>query len=297
MRGHSRRYWRQTALAYLFILPAALILLVFHILPMFLSLGVSFLDWNLISRPEWVGLRNYMDALANPEFRHALWMTVYYVGTSVPLTLALALALAVAFQSRLRGTGLYRTAYFIPYVTAANAAAIVWFYIFYPQSGGLLNEALHAIHLPRLQWLEDPRWAMPAVVIYSLWKYVGYDAVIYLAGLQNIPREYYEAAAMDGATGWTAFRYITWPLVSPTTYFLLIISIISSFQVFSPVYIMTPDGGPLKSTTVVVYYLYQQAFNYFDFGYASALAYILFVVLFVLTLVQRRVVGKRVIYE
>lgn len=280
----------------MFLLPALVLLGLFEIGPVFYALYVSLLKWNIIGRASFVGPDNYRALLVDPEFWEAWKNTAYYVLLSVPTTMLLALALAWTLNRPLVGLGALRTAYFLPYVTAANAAAIVWFYVFHPSAGGLLNEAIHALGLRRQRWLLDPALAMPAVALTQVWHLAGYQAVLFLAGLQNISREYYEAAAIDGATGWRMFWYITWPLLSPTTYFVLVISLIGAFQVFSPIYIMT-RGGPLNSTMVLVYYLYRHSFEYFDFGYASAIAYVLFLFLFVLTLLQRQFLGSRVHYQ
>lgn len=295
-RRERARRLRATAVALVFLAPALVLLALFEIGPVFYSLYVSLLKWNIIGRPLWVGLDNYRTLLGDEGFRNAAFNTAYYVVLSVPTTMGLALVLAWGLNRHLVGLGALRTAYFLPYVTAANAAAIVWYYVFHPGAGGLLNEAIRALGLPRQRWLLDPMWAMPAVALTQVWHLVGYQAVLFLAGLQNISREYYEAAFIDGATGWKLFRTITWPLLSPTTYFVLIISLIGAFQVFSPVYVMT-RGGPVDSTVVLVYYLYRQSFEYFDFGYASAMAYVLFAFLFALTLMQRRIIGTRVHYQ
>jgi multiple sugar transport system permease protein len=273
------------------------VLVAFHFAPVIYAFYVSLLEWNYISpNPEFVGLANYAALLRDSDFVTSLVNTVYYVLGTVPTSMAVALFVAVLLNQKIRGLAWYRTVYFLPVVTAANAVAIVWFWIYHPDYSGLVNGLLDRLGLPIQSWLLDPRWAMPCIILMSIWKGLGYNVVIFLAGLQNISSEYYEAAQIDGAKGWSMFRYITWPLLSPTTFFVLIVSVIGSFQVFSQVYVMT-RGGPLKSTLVVVYYLYKIGFEDFKMGYASAMAYTLFVIIFVLTLLQRKYIGSRVHYQ
>jgi len=292
-----RKYLEESLTAYLYLLPATVILITFHFAPVFYAFYVSLLDWNYISpNPTFVGLGNYAALLKDADFLTSLLNTVYYVVGTVPTSMAVALFVAVLLNQKIRGLAWYRTAYFLPVITAANAVAIVWFWIYHPDYSGLLNGLLDKVGLPIQSWLLDPKWAMPCIIAMSIWKGLGYNVVIFLAGLQNISAEYYEAAQIDGARGWQIFRHITWPLLSPTTFFVLIISVIGSFQVFSQVYVMT-RGGPLKSTLVVVYYLYKIGFEDFRMGYASSMAYALFVVIFVLTLLQRKYIGSRVHYQ
>lgn len=290
---------RATAVAYLFLLPAATILFVFHIYPVLYAGWLSLYKWNMISpNREWLGLQNYVDLFRDPLFLKSLWNTVYYVVGSVPTGMILALAIAVLLNTKIRGLGIYRTIYFLPVVTAINAVAIIWMWIYAPDAYGLLNGVLGWFGISPKQWLLTPELVMPALIIMSVWKGLGYNVVIFLAGLQNIAPEYYEAAAIDGANAWKRFRHITLPLLSPTTFFILIISIIGSFQVFSQVYIMFPDGGgPLNSALVVVLYLFQNAFIYYQMGYAAAMAYVLFFIIFALTMLQRYALGGRIHYD
>ncbi|MGE5584970.1 MAG: carbohydrate ABC transporter permease [Bacillota bacterium] len=295
--ARRRRYLKETFTAYLYLLPATAVLVVFHFAPVFYAFYVSLLDWNYISpNPAFVGIANYAALLQDSDFVTSLLNTVYYVVGTVPTSMAAALLVAILLNQKIRGLAWYRTVYFLPVITAANAVAIIWFWIYHPDYSGLLNGFLDKLGLPIQSWLLDPRWAMPCIILMSIWKGLGYNVVIFLAGLQNISTEYYEAAQIDGARGWSIFRHITWPLLSPTTFFVLIISVIGSFQVFSQVYVMT-RGGPLKSTLVVVYYLYKIGFEDFKMGYASAMAYALFVIIFVLTLLQRKYIGSRVHYQ
>lgn len=290
---------RTTAIAYLYLLPAAAVLFVFHIYPVIYAGWLSLWKWNMISpNREWMGLQNYTDLFADPLFAKSLANTLYYVAGTVPTGMALALLIAVLLNSKIKGLGIYRTVYFLPVVTAINAVAIIWTWIYAPDDFGLLNAVLGLFGVSTQQWLLTPQLVMPALIIMSVWKGLGYNVVIFLAGLQNIAPEYYEAAAIDGANAWKRFWHITLPLLSPTSFFILIISVIGSFQVFSQVYIMFPDGsGPLNSALVVVYYLFQNAFLYYQMGFAAAIAYVLFFIIFALTMLQRYALGTRVHYD
>ncbi len=282
--------------AYLYLMPVVLILLVFHVFPIFYSLAVSFYEWDLIGQPEWVGAGNYSRLLDDPLFYKSLWNTIYYAAVSVPLSIIFSLIIAMLLNNPISCIGIYRTIYFIPVITSINAVAIVWNFIYHPDFG-LLNKILDIFSIDPRSWLQDPSWAMPAIIFMSVWKGLGHNVIIFLAGLQNIPRHLYEAARIDGASRWQQFRHITWPLLSPTTFFIFTISVIGSFQVFSQVYMMTPRGGPLKSTMVVVYYLYRKAFEQFEFGYALAAAFVLFVIIFACTLFNKLYLEKKVHYS
>lgn len=282
--------------AYLYLMPVLVILLAFHVLPIFYSLAVSFYEWDLIGQPEYIGTGNYSRLMDDPMFFKSLWNTIYYAAVSVPLSIFFSLLIAMLLNNPISAIGIYRTIYFIPVITSINAVAIVWNFIYHPDFG-LLNKILNVFSIDPRAWLQDPDWAMPAIIFMSVWKGLGHNVIIFLAGLQNIPRHLYEAARIDGANRWHQFRHITWPLLSPTTYFIFTISVIGSFQVFSQVYMMTPRGGPLKSTMVVVYYLYRKAFEQFEFGYALAAAFVLFMIIFACTLFNKLYLEKKVHYS
>jgi len=282
--------------AYLYLMPVVVILVAFHVLPIFYSLAVSFYEWDLIGQPEYVGTGNYSRLFDDPMFYKSLWNTIYYAAVSVPLSIIFSLAIAMLLNNPISAIGIYRTIYFVPVITSINAVAIVWNFIYHPDFG-LLNKILDIFSIDPRAWLQDPDWAMPAIIFMSVWKGLGHNVIIFLAGLQNIPKHLYEAARIDGANRWHQFRHITWPLLSPTTFFIFTISTIGSFQVFSQVYMMTPRGGPLKSTMVVVYYLYRKAFEQFEFGYALAAAFVLFMIIFTCTLFNKLYLEKKVHYS
>ena len=229
-------------------------------------------------------------------FWKSIWNTIYYAALSIPLTIFLSMGIAILLNNPIRGLGFYRTAYFIPVVTSINAVAIVWNFIYHPEIG-LLNKVIGWFGISPVAWLQDPNWAMPAIILMSVWKGLGNNIIIFLTGLQNIPKHLYEAARIDGANRWQQFVHITWPMLSPTTFFIFTMSVIGSFQVFSQVYMMTPRGGPLKSTMVVVYYLYRKAFDQFEFGYALAMAFVLFLIIFACTLFNKLYIEKKVHYS
>lgn len=281
----SRRSDVLTALA--FLSPSLLIFGVFVFFPLGYTFWLSFHKWNMIKplKP-FVGLNNYVDLLTGANFWQVLRNTVLYTAGTVSITITLALILAVVLNQPLRGRTIYRSAIFSPAVTANVAVAMLWLWIFDPQYG-LLNSALRFVHLPALKWLGDPNWALPALMLMGIWKLTGYDMVILLAGLQNIPTAIYEAARIDGAGRFASFRHITLPLLTPITFFLVVVSIISSFQVFDQIYVMT-QGGPINSTNVFVYYLYQNAFKFYEAGYASAIAVVFFAIILSFTVLQVR---------
>jgi multiple sugar transport system permease protein len=288
-----RREWS----AYVTLTPGFILFSIFTLFAVVFSLWLSFHKWNILE-PEkpYVALDNYRQLFHDPHFRTALINTVYYTFVSIPLGLALGLALALLLNQQIRARGMFRTMFYLPVITPLVVAAIIWKWV-YGADYGLLNFYLlkaHAISKPLL-WLADPNLAMPAVIVMSVWKGVGFVMIVYLAGLQAIPQELYEAAEVDGAGPWQRLRRITFPLLAPTTFFLLVISIIGSFQVFTQIYIMT-QGGPLERTTTIVYYIYQSAFKFFDMGYATAIAWALFVLVFAFTLAQLRYYTRKVEY-
>jgi len=282
--------------AYLFLLPAAAILFTFQYLPAFDVFRLSLTD-RLLLRPfsNFIGFDNYVRLWNDDRFWNSVWNTFYFVAGSVPAQIALALVLAMALASKIRGLGFFRTTFFLPVVTSMVAVSVVWEWLYHPRIG-LINEIVKLFGGDPIAWLSSSQWAMPAIILLVIWKGTGYYMVIYLAGLMDIPHQYYEAARIDGASGWSMFRRITWPLLAPTTYLILILQVINSFQVFSSVYVMT-GGGPLRSTEVVVYYLYQRAFESLEFGYASAISVVMFLFLILLTVIQRVFIGGRVSYD
>lgn len=288
--------------AYLFVLPSLLGFLLFVLLPVGIALGLSLFQWSLLSPAEFIGLDNYAYLFAqDPVFLRVLGNTLYFTATIVPLQLFLGLLIAVALNQALRGLSFYRLIYFMPVVTTIVAAALVFQWLFNKDFGLVsavvwrLNE-LTGLPVQPPDWLNDPRWARPAVVLLTLWKNVGFTMVIYLAGLQSIPRELYDAVEVDGANAWRRFRHITFPLVSPTTFFLLVIQMIGAFQLFDEAFVMT-RGGPAQATTTLVYYVYVNAFEYSRFGMASTVAWVLFAFIFAITFLQTRWQTRWVHYE
>ncbi|HEX2864650.1 MAG TPA: sugar ABC transporter permease [Deinococcales bacterium] len=282
------RFWGlwNEKIGYLFILPSFAHLTLFLLVPLAFSLYLSFHDWNgpSFQNAPYIGLDNYNFMLGDFRFWNALKNSAYYTVLAVPLGMIVSLGMAVVMNLKLRGSYFFRTLFFMPVISSWVAVSVVWITLLDPNAG-VLNYILSLVGLPGVNWLGDPRWAMIAIVIVATWKGAGFSMVIWLAGLQGVPRELYEAASIDGAGAWAQFRFITVPMLAPTTFFLLITGIIGSFQVFSPVYVMT-KGGPLGATDVVVFRIYQRAFTEFKMGYASAQAWVLFAIIFVLTLLQ-----------
>ncbi|HEY8598167.1 MAG TPA: sugar ABC transporter permease [Thermomicrobiales bacterium] len=281
--------------------PLIIFYAIFLLFPLGWSFYMSVHDWpgaTFVREPSFVGLENYRRAVFEDRLlRKAIGNTALYAALAIPFNLLLALALAVMINALPRLRGLYRTLYFLPVLVSEVTASILWRYVYQPRFG-LINGALirlsdaTGIALPLPRWLDDPGLAIPAIVGMTTWKTMGYTLVIVLAGLQGIPEVFYEAARIDGATGWRLFRHITLPLLRPTLAFLLMTQTIGALQVFGPMYVMT-KGGPVDSTRSVVYHLYDQAFANFRFGYASSLAVILFLVILVLALLQTRLLATR----
>ncbi|WP_376778646.1 carbohydrate ABC transporter permease [Phytoactinopolyspora halotolerans] len=272
-----------------FLLPSGVPLLLFTFVPMVSSAWVSLHEWNLISEMQWVGFANYAHLLTDPTTREVFGHTVLYIVGYFPLVYAGGLALAVVLNRRLAGRTFFRAAYFLPVVTSWVVVALVWQWLLNP-SNGLVNQILGFLNLPQPGWWTDPSWAMASVILASAWKDLGFVMVILLAGLQTIPQELYEAARIDGASAWQQFRRVTLPLLSPSTFFVVVISLINGFQVFDQVYVMT-GGGPAGSSQVVVGQIYELTFRYGRAGEASALSWLLFAVILAVTAVQIR--GQR----
>jgi multiple sugar transport system permease protein len=288
------RDMRKEWTAYLFLAPGLILFAIFTVFAVVYSFYLSFHEWNILEPAKpFVFLDNYARLFADRRFHRAVFNTVYYTALAVPLTMMAGLSIALLLNN-IRFKGIYRTLYYIPTITPLVVAAIIWKWV-YQGDYGLLNyflSSLGIIDRPIL-WLSDPNLAMPAVIIMSVWGGAGYHMVIYLAGLQAIPVEYYDAAKVDGASSWQQLRHVTVPLLTPTTFFLLITSIIGSFQVFTQIYIMT-NGGPLGRTSTIGFYLYEKAFRQFQMGYASAMAYALFAMIFIFTLIQLRYMRQEV---
>lgn len=266
------------------LLPSLAGMVVFLMAPVLSSLVLSFSQWDLIGEISWVGLDNYVAALADPAVLGALRNTLTFILGYLPSVVLIALGLALLLNRRIRGRVVFRAIYFVPVVTSWVAVSLIWKWLLNPQYG-LVNFALGAIGIKGPGWLFDPAWAMTGVILTSVWKDIGFVTVIYLAGLQDIPEPLHEAAALDGATPWQRFWSITFPMLAPTTFFVTTISLISSFQVFDQVWIMT-QGGPAGATSVMVELIYKNAFSYYKMGYASAISWVLFALIFAVTIAQ-----------
>lgn len=278
---------REIVLAYLFCLPALLLFFVFRFWPLLEAAQMSLHRFNLLTgKSTYVGFANFSRALADPAVFEALRATLLFVVAKVPLQLILALALALFVQRQTKGIALVRSAIFTPVVTAMVVAATLWTLMYHP-THGLINSFISSLGMPRIPFLTRPVFALPAVTLALLWKDVGLSMMFFLAGLQGIPETFYEAGSIDGTTRWTKFRYITLPLLRRTTMFVLITNTITTFQLFTPIYVMT-KGGPSESTRTIVYYIYQLAFIRNDMGYASAVSVILFLIILTISLIQMR---------
>lgn len=286
--GFRKRFMSRSneRIGYLFILPSFIHLLIFLVIPILFSLYLSFRDWNgpNLQNAPFIGLENYRFLMDDRAFWNAMKNTAYYTLLSVPLGMGASLLVATVMNQKLRGVNIFRTLFFMPVISSWVAVSIVWITLLDPQVG-IVNYVIGLVGIDPVNWLGDPRWAMPALVIIAIWKGLGFSMVIWLAGLQAIPKELQEAAAIDGAGPVRSFFQITVPLLAPTTFFLLITGVIGSFQVFAPMYVIT-QGGPLDSTNVVVYEIYNRAFREFRMGYASAQSWVLFAVIMAATLIQ-----------
>jgi multiple sugar transport system permease protein len=288
---------RESRAGWLFTAPALLLIGGFFFLPVLGGLLLSLTDFDLYAMGDasvarFVGLSNYRQILENPLFWKALGNTFFVVAVGGPLSVLASLAAALLVSGRrVRFPGLFRSIYFMPVVTTLVAVAIVWRYLYHPNYG-LVNWALGALHLPTVDWLGDPRWAMPAIILMSVWKNFGYNMLIFVAGLQSIPEELYEAASLDGAGSWARFVHITLPGLAPTFLFVGVTTMLGQFQLFSEPYVMT-QGGPLKATTTVVLLMYEEGFRWWRLGLAAALAFVLFVLMLIGTVVQMRLTRGR----
>ncbi|MEV6494852.1 sugar ABC transporter permease, partial [Actinoplanes sp. NPDC051633] len=278
--------WRERS-AYAFLAPGLILFSIFTVFALGFAFYLTFREWNILE-PEkpFIGLQNYRDMIGDEDFRRSVINTFYFTGASVPLGMAIGLGVALLLNQPLWGRSVLRTLFFLPVVTPFVVAAIVWKWL-YNGDFGPINYYLIKTHLitEPLLWLSDKNLAMPAVVLMSVWTSVGFSMVVYLAALQGVPAELYESARIDGAGAWARFRYVTLPMLAPSTLFLMVMGIIGSFQVFTQIYIMT-SGGPVNRTSTMVYYIYESAFKFYEMGYASTLAYALFLLLLVFTAIQ-----------
>lgn len=279
---------------YLLIAPLVIGFSIFFLIALGASLVLSFTRWDMLSSPVWIGIDNYRQVVRDPEFRTALWNTVAIAAPNVVLRLAFSLALAMALNSNIRFRSFYRIIFFMPVITMPVAIATIWKWLYDPAFGPI-NSVLDRLGMGRPEWLSNPETAIIAVVIVLLWSGVGYDMIIFLAGLQAIPKDYYDAAALDGAGSWQRFRDVTLPLLTPTTFFLLVIGVIASLQVFDLVFVMTRIDQTNQLPTVV-YYLYEEGFRNFRMGYAITVAWVLLAIILVFTLIQFRLQRRWVHY-
>ncbi|MGI6208957.1 MAG: carbohydrate ABC transporter permease [Anaerolineae bacterium] len=292
-RRRLARY--ESMAAYAMLAPWILGIILFVLGPVIASLVLAFTEWDLLTPARFVGLGNFREMFATDDLiAKSLGNTAYYTFIGVPLHLAAALLYALLLNQKLPGMRLYRTAFYVPSVTPAVASAVLWVAIFSPEFG-IANHFLDMLGLPGVRWLADARWAKPAFILMGFWG-VGGTMVIFLAGLQGIPEYLYEAASIDGAGAWHRFRNVTVPMLTPTIFFTMIMGIIGSFQVFTAAYVMTA-GGPNNATLFYVLYLYRNAFQYLRMGYASSMAWVLFVIIAVFTYLQFAASGRWVYYE
>ena len=287
---------KESVVGYLFLMPSLLHFLMFAGGLIVASIAISFTQWDLLSRPQFNGLSNYRELLNDDLFWHAVGRTTLYALFVIPLGMGLSLLLALSVNTRLKGMRYFRTAYFIPTIASAVAVAVIWRWM-YSKDVGVINWLLSLVGVGPVNWLGDPDTALWAVAMVQIWRGLGEGIIIFLAGLQAVPLHLHEAASLDGANRWQRFWYITWPLLTPTTFFVGVLEVIGSFQVFDMVYLMTPGGGPDRSTFVYNYYLYTKGFRSFEMGYAAAMAWMLFLLIGLLTLLQFKVLNKRVQYE
>jgi multiple sugar transport system permease protein len=285
---------RRTIVGYIFIAPFMLGFLLWFLIPALTSVWMAFQNWNMINPPKFIGFDNFKKIATDKLFWQSLKVTTVYTAVSVPLSLVVAFLLALLMNVKVRGIAVFRTLYYMPGIVPAVANAILWAWIL-NSDFGLLNAFLHIFGIPRILWLQDPRWALPALILMSLWS-LGGAMVIFLAGLQGIPNEFYEAAEIDGAGAWSKLWNVTIPLMSPVIFFNLIMGLIGTFQIFTAGYLIT-NGGPQNATLFYVLYLYRNGFQYFQMGYAAALAWVLTFIIMGLTVFVFKGLGGRVYYE
>ncbi len=298
--------------ALLFLLPSFIIILAFRVFPLIFSIFVSLHDWGIEGIRRFKGFENFIVLFKDAEFWHSLVNTFYYVAGVVPVQIIAGLIFAILLSQKIKGVTFFRTIYYLPMVTSIVAIAVIWKWLFNPHRG-VINYILSLISFSPLKWLEEPESIFkiffsknipgPSLALFSLmlvgiWQHTGFNIIVYLAGLKNIPNTYYEAARIDGAGPIKQFFSITLPLLGPTTFYLLIVNTIGSYNIFAPIWVMTsPPGGPLGTTRTVMYYFYEQSFEFWNLGYGSAIAIISFTLILILTMIQRKVLESRIFYE
>ena len=291
--SYKRQQWFW---GYLFIFPVMLGFFLFMAYPMISGVLMGFTKWSGLGSQEWIGASHYVKMFNDKHFIKAVWNTIYYtlgiLCTGIPLSLILAILLNQKF---LKGRNVFRAIYYLPVISMMIAVSMLWKWLL-STNHGLINYFIGLIGLPSVNWLLDPRWAMPGLILMSIWKGTGFNMVLFLAGLQGIPKIYYEAAEIDGAGWWHKFRNVTLPLLSPTTFFIVITTMIHSFQIFQQAYILT-EGGPQEATTTIVYYIYKNAFEWFHMGYACAQGVLLLAILLFATWFQKEFQKRWVFYE
>lgn len=293
IRVFGRKYYaREIAVAFCCLAPAITLAVIFVFIPLVQVCYLSFTNWDLLrSTKSWIGWKNYEYIFKDPKFIKSIWNTLYYAAVKIPLDIVLSLFIAVLLDKKIRGLRFFRAAYFAPVVIPIVAASLIWVWLFDPGFGPF-NQILAFLGIKPLRWLYDPNSSMLSVILFTLWKGLGYDIVIFLAGLQGIPPTYAEAASIDGAGSRKIFFSITLPLLSPVIFFVVLMGIINSFKIFTEISVMTPNGGPLYSTGVMVFYIYQQAFENYRIGRAAAASVILFLMILAITGIQKKV-GNR----
>ncbi|WP_077532532.1 carbohydrate ABC transporter permease [Massiliimalia massiliensis] len=278
---------RDSTWAGIFLLPNLICFLLFVLIPIVSAFVLSFMQWDMLSTPKFIGFDNYIRLFTQDEiFIQVLVNTLIFTACSVPMVIIASLLIAMALNQQILGKKFYRVLIFLPVISSNVVVSVMWKWLLVPDYG-FVNYFLSWFGIAGPNWLTDANWSMFSIIFVFVWKNIGYYMLIFLAGLQGIPNSYYEAVEMDGGNAWHKFRNITIPLLSPTTFFVTVMVVIGSFQVFDIVMLMT-EGGPGRSTSVMVHYLYQQAFRYFDMGYATAISYILFIIVLILTFLQFR---------
>lgn len=284
--GRKGKLKDDTAWAWGMLLPNVIGFLMFMLIPMVATFILSFTNYDMLTAPKFVGIQNYINMVKDPIVRQVTFNTIVYTVLTVPIGMCISLFLAVMLDQKIGFRKFYRAAFFLPSITSMVVVAIVWQWIYNPDYG-LLNYFLSLFGIEGPKWLLDAKTALVSLAIVGIWKSAGYNMIIFLSGLQGISTTYYEAAELDGASKWAQFRYIILPMLKPTTFFIFVMAVISSFQVFDQVMLMT-KGGPGRSSSVLVHYLYQNAFQYFKLGYACAIAYLLFFIVMIITVFNMR---------